>query len=228
MLSPDPCPLCDQVSLSLLPAVRSGRYRHCANCDLIAQVPDELPDSLRELALYYTHQNAADNLGYQRFLAQLTEPLCARLPVGAQGLDYGSGPEPVLAGLLTGRGFVTVAYDPFFAPRTDLLESTYDFVVCTEAAEHFHRPGREFSRLVEQLVPGGWLGLMTELHDGPAGFGDWWYHKDPTHVSFYSACTIDWIARHFGFRVDVCGPRVVLLQKQRTDLGTSRALPGSC
>lgn len=172
-----------------------------------------MPDSLSELALYDTHHNDADNAGYRRFLSQLADPLCARLTPGDAGLDYGAGPGPVLAALLRERGFPTAVYDPFFAPESQVLEAEYDFVVCTETMEHFHRPARDFSRLSRLLKPGGWLGLMTELHGGSEAFADWWYHKDPTHVSFYSPRTIDWVAKRFGFRVDACSGRVALLQK---------------
>lgn len=209
------CPLCQENTLSdLVIAATSGRYRHCTNCDLIAQVPDELPDSLSEFALYHTHHNDSDAKGYRDFLAQLADPLSERLAESARGLDYGAGPGPVLAELLAGRGFPTAVYDPFFAPDMRLLDASYDFVTCTEAAEHFHRPGVDFARIAEMLRTGGWLGLMTELHAGVGGFAAWWYHKDPTHVSFYSARTVDWIAGHFGFRVDFCNSRVVLLQKR--------------
>jgi len=193
--------------------IHSGRYGNCPDCDLIFQSPGELPDSLSEFALYHTHHNEADDAGYRAFLAQLADPLMACLAPDARGMDYGAGPGPVLARLFAEAGFPTAVYDPFFHPDARVLEDSYDFAVCTEAAEHFHRPARDFARLAALLSPGGWLGVMTELHCGPKTFADWWYHKDATHVSFYSRETIHWIARHFGFRVLQVESRVVILQR---------------
>jgi hypothetical protein len=42
---------------------------------------------------------------------------------------------------------------------------------------------------------------MTLLHPGIERFDTWWYARDPTHLAFYSARTMDWIAQRWGFRV---------------------------
>src|SRR5690606_20429248 len=147
--------------------------------------PAQLPDSATELAHYRLHRNDPRDPGYRGFLARLAEPLRARLAPGACGLEYGCGPGPALAALPREAGAPMAVYAPFFAPHAAVLEVRYDFITCTEAIEHFHRPAREFGRLDRLLRPGGWLGLMTEFQEGDERFARWHYRRDPTHVVFY-------------------------------------------
>ena len=41
----------------------------------------------------------------------------------------------------------------------------YDFITCTETAEHFVAPRDDFLRLDGMLARGAWLGVMTETLD---------------------------------------------------------------
>ncbi|MEX2353228.1 MAG: class I SAM-dependent methyltransferase, partial [Gammaproteobacteria bacterium] len=131
---------------------------------------------------------------------------------GACGLDYGSGPGPTLSVMLEERGFVMRNYDPFFADDVDALAGEYDFIACTETVEHFHHPGREFQCFDRLLRPGGWLGIMTGMRDPGTDFADWYYVRDPTHVSFYQMQTMEWLAQHFNWILQSPGPNVVLFQ----------------
>jgi 2-polyprenyl-3-methyl-5-hydroxy-6-metoxy-1,4-benzoquinol methylase len=139
-------------------------------------------------------------------------PVAEILNPGASGLDYGSGPGPALSVMLAERGFSVALYDPFFAPDAEVLERTYDFVTCTETAEHFFHPAEEFSRLRRLLRPGGLLAVMTEVLRDEASFADWWYLRDPTHVSFYRPETFEWLARHHGWSHRFARRNVILLQ----------------
>lgn len=175
--------------------------------------PAHRPERAAELAHYRTHRNDPADAGYRAFLSRLLDPLLTRLPPGAVGLDYGSGPGPTLGVMLAEVGFQTALYDPFFAPDVEALLRSYDFITCTEVAEHFFEPGAEFQRLDALLLPGGWLGLMTEVLRDGRSFGDWWYARDPTHVCFYRPQTLEWIASRFGWRLEVPHPNVALFRK---------------
>ena len=166
-----------------------------------------------ERAHYLTHENDPADPRYRAFLGQLWQPLRERLPAGAHGLDYGSGPGPTLHRMAAEDGFPCAHYDPFFTPDPSCLDRTYAFVTCSETAEHFHRPAREFARLGKLLQPGGWLGVMTERLPAAASFPEWYYLRDPTHVCFYAEETFRWIAANFGFgEPEFPGPRVCLMQ----------------
>jgi len=175
--------------------------------------PEDRPTPEEERAHYRTHRNDAGDPGYRAFLARVADPLAARLAPGAEGLDYGAGPGPALAAMLRERGFPTAVYDPFFAPDADALRRTYDFVTCTETAEHFHAPGDEFARLDGLLRPGGILAVMTEMLEDGRDFAAWRYARDPTHVSFYRPRTMRWIAEKHEWTMESPGRNVFLFLK---------------
>ncbi|MDA1381669.1 methyltransferase domain-containing protein [Plesiomonas shigelloides subsp. oncorhynchi] len=60
-------------------------------------------------------------------------------------MDFGCGPGPLLAQMLEEAGFRMHKYDPYFHPERATLAREYDFVTCTEVAEHF-MPPRKNSR----------------------------------------------------------------------------------
>lgn len=188
-------------------------YRECGECGLVHVPPEDRLGSAEEREHYGTHENDPDDPGYRAFLDRLAAPLAERLSAGAEGLDFGSGPGPALPRMMRERGFSMEVYDPFFAPDPAVLRRTYDFVACTETAEHFFRPAEEFRRLDRLLRPGGWLGVMTEMLREDRDFERWRYARDPTHVSFFRPRTMRWIAERFGWSADFPHPNVVLFHK---------------
>lgn len=206
------CPLCGGQTRSYA-ILASGRYRRCPHCRLVHRHRSGLPTPEEERAHYALHDNDPSDPAYRRFLDRLAVPLAERLPPGAEGLDFGCGPGPALSVMLRERGFRVADYDPFFAPDDSLLARVWDFICCTEAAEHFHRPGVEFERLDAMLRPGGWLAVMTEPRDPARDFESWWYHRDPTHVCFYERHTLEWIARRHGWRPTFPSRTVTLFHK---------------
>jgi hypothetical protein len=201
------------------PQVETGdgkRYADCARCGLIHLEPSHHPTAQAERAHYDTHDNDPGDARYRGFLSRLAEPLLKRLPPGAGGLDYGAGPGPTLSVMLAERGHPTAVYDPFFHPDRAVLERRYDFVTCSETAEHFHRPREVLVRLRDLLRPDGILAVMTVMYPGPepagADFAGWWYRRDPTHVSFYRPRTFEWIAEWLGWTAELPRPNVALLR----------------
>lgn len=189
------------------------RYFLCSDCDLVWLCAEQRPTSEAELAHYGLHQNDPSDPHYRRFLDRLAAPLAKWLSPGACGLDYGSGPGPTLSVMLAERGFPTTIYDPFFAPDGSVLETTYDFITCSETAEHFFAPGEEFVRLDGLLRPGGLLGIMTGIREPGRDFATWHYVRDPTHVCFYSVETLHWLARRHGWSLQLPGRNVAIFRK---------------
>ncbi len=194
-------------------AVGERDYWRCSQCDSTFLDPAQRPGLEAEHAEYRLHRNDPQDTGYRQHLQRLLVPLLERLHPGANGLDYGCGPQPVLAAMLQAAGHPTAVYDPFFAPAPGVLQTTYEFITCTEVAEHFHRPAAEFQRLNALLRPAGWLGLMTRLQTDDARFAQWHYRRDPTHVVFYRASTLQWLADRYGWTCEVIGPNVALFHK---------------
>ena len=208
-----PCPLCGSPSVHPFRMLRGREYRQCSRCGMIHLAPGDRLTAAAERAEYSTHQNSPDDPRYREFLSRLATPLVARLPQGAEGLDFGSGPGPTLSVMLQEQGFSMAVYDPFFAPDRSALARRYDFITCTETAEHFFEPGVEFDRLNGLLRPGGWLGVMTEAYTGNPPFEQWRYARERTHVSFYQPETMQWLARAYGWSLERVGNEVFLFRK---------------
>ena len=211
------CPLC-QFPRSRIFYTRKDRagqreFFLCSVCDLVF-VPAEFHlDAGAQRERYLEHNNDPDDPDYRKFLSRLSDELVRYIRPGAKGLDYGAGPGPALAKMMREQGFDMHIYDPYFHPDESALETRYDFITCTETAEHFSRPGEEFDRLQSMLEPSGWLGVMTGMLSTWDKFPDWYYHRDPTHISFYSRKTMQWIADHGPWRAVYPRNNVVLFQK---------------
>ena len=213
MLSADLCPLCtsDSTPICLIDAQSKWVYQRCQVCDLIFKNAQFHLQPSAERERYLQHDNQ-ETKGYVDFLSPVSQQVQLYLAPPARGLEFGCGPEPVLARLLERQGFSMSLYDPYFFP--ELPQEQFAFITCTEAVEHFYQPARSFNLMNELFQPGGLVFLLTLLHDQKTDFNSWYYRKDPTHVSFYSAQTMHWLAGRFGWTVRLCRERLVVLQKQ--------------
>ncbi len=209
----DICSLCGAEPVRQLVAVDSKTFWRCDKCHLTFLSPEFYLSSEDELARYLLHENSPEDHRYREFLSRLTDHLIPKLQPGARGLDYGSGPGPTLSVMLEEAAFPMEVYDPYFAPDTAPLDHPYDFITCTETAEHFHFPKKEFDRFDRLLNHGGWLGIMTEMLESDDGFADWWYHTEPTHVCFYKRATMAWIGEQYGWCVEYPRKNVTLFYK---------------
>lgn len=210
------CPLCHSEPIRQLAVIDSKTYWRCDMCYLTFLSSESYlcPDD--ERARYLLHENSPEDCRYRQFLSRLTDRLIPKLQPGAKGLDFGSGPGPTLSVMLEEAGFIMDIYDPYFAPDTTPLERTYDFITCTETVEHFYYPAKEFHRFDRLLRRGGWLGVMTEMLESDGEFGDWWYHREPTHVCFYKQETMAWIATQYRWRVEYPRKNVTLFCKSES------------
>jgi SAM-dependent methyltransferase len=211
--SADGCPLCHGSDTAVLVVADKKTYWRCHTCLLTFLEPTQRLKDEAEFKHYLSHENDVDDPGYRRFLARLADPLMERLAVGSRGLDYGCGPGPALAAMLREAGHDVAIYDPFFAADKTVLDEVYDFVTCTEVAEHFHDPAREFRLFDRLLRPGGWLGLMTCFQTDDEKFSRWHYRLDPTHVVFYRRETLAFVAKRMGWAFECPAKDVVVMRK---------------
>lgn len=206
-----PCPVCRAEEARPLLSREGRDYWRCETCRATFLDPAQHLSAPAEVAHYRHHRNEVADPGYRRFLARLAEPLLARLGPRAQGLDYGCGPGPALAAMLSEAGHRVALYDPFFFPDPAPLAQDYDFITCSEVVEHFRDPAAEFARLARMLRPGGLLAIMTCFQVDDDSFGHWHYRRDPTHVVFYREETFHHIARRHGWSWEIPRKDVVLL-----------------
>jgi len=213
------CPVCRGAAIKYFLRVGELDYWLCQDCQARFLAPGQRPQRSDEYAHYLLHENDPDDPGYRKFLSKLADPLVAKLDADAdrhkrmQGLDYGCGPGAALAAMLREQGFDVALYDPFFQPDRGALRETYDFITCTETAEHFHHPAEEFDRLDQILRPGGWLAVMTCFQTDDDRFARWHYRADPTHVVFYRVETFQFIAQQRGWACEIVVKDVALMRK---------------
>lgn len=206
------CPLCTTLPISTpLNAVEKIFYE-CGECGLIFLDPSFRLDPLSEKSRYELHNNSPNTPGYIEFLSRATEPLVKNLSPGARGLDFGCGPGPTIAYIMSQLGFVVENYDPFFYPKIFDNNEKFDFIICTETLEHMFNPISELNKISELIVPGGYIAFMTEIYCKTISFEEWWYLRDPTHVSLFQDKTFKWIALHFGWRLIFEGKNVRIFQ----------------
>jgi SAM-dependent methyltransferase len=209
---PDRCPVCRAAPVAEFGIFDAREYWRCDTCGARGMAPAHYPDPATERAEYDRHENRIDDPGYRRFLDRLAAPLLSRLAPGARGLDHGCGPGPALAAMLREAGHEVALYDPFYAPDPAPLADAYDFITCTEVAEHFHHPAGEFDRLGAMLNPGGVLAVMTCFQTDDSRFAGWHYRQDPTHVVFYRAETFAALASARGWSCEIPRKDVALLR----------------
>jgi len=213
------CPLCLNLHTKSLyskndPGLGYREYWQCTCCQLVYILPQYRLGKLQERQRYDLHENSPEDQDYVQFLNQLCQPISSQLSRGARGLDYGCGPGPTVSVVMERQGFVMENYDPYYFPDSLLLEGRYDFVTCTEVVEHFYQPRREFLLLNRLLhEKNSTLGIMTKMYDTVPSFSKWWYHREPTHVCFYSRDTFAWIARWLKWSVTHPPNNVVIFNK---------------
>jgi len=187
-------------------------------CDLVFLDPRQRYDEVAEKKHYDLHRNSIDDEKYCEFLQKLITPLLKQVEqdygAGAFGLDYGSGPAPVLAELVRRKGHRMEVFDPYYANNRAVLTRTYDFVACCEVVEHMYDPQEGFSEINAVLRPGGLLGVMTGMIPDWSKFPSWHYPHEATHVCFYSSRTMSWIADFFHWRLLNVAANVGMFQKQ--------------
>lgn len=192
---------------------RDRRLHGCDACGLIfADAADRLSQA-EQKKRYLLHDNRIEDRDYCNFLMRPVREALPFLKPGWKGLDYGCGHGPVLSRLLEREGFTMTDYDPLFFDAA--LEGEYDFVFSTECFEHFEEPAVEIPKVLRRVKSGGVLTIMTELWSAATDFGDWYYATDPTHVSFFSDKTLDYLAREYGLeRIAGDGRRVFVFRKK--------------
>lgn len=207
------CPLCEYKDPSLTKySFKSRTFYHCPSCQLIFANPESRPDLETEKNRYLHHHNEQTNDGYISFLNQIVDPLTDILDKNTFGLDFGCGPNPVLADIMIQKGYHCAFYDPIFFPKQ--FTEKYDFVVASECFEHFFHPKKELEKIHSLLHTNGKLAVMTNTWTERIPFNSWHYIRDWTHVCFYHKHTFDWICQTFGYEsIYNKGKNVFILRK---------------
>ena len=192
------CPLCDAQGKPCF----TDRHQHffsCGNCGALFRDPKQWPDPVSEKKRYLLHQNHLEDAGYRAFAGPILNRVRTGFDLGCLGLDYGCGHNPVISEILRQENFRVDDYDPLFYPKKIFEGKSYDYIVCCEVIEHFHRPDREFESLSQLLKRKGSLICMTDIYSDSTDFSKWYYKNDPTHVFIYREQTLNYICSKYNF-----------------------------
>lgn len=192
------CSLCESKT-EFFKIWREKEYYRCTNCKSIMLEAKYYINDKEEKERYEKHNNDVEDKGYQEFVWPIVEEVINKYEKDHKGLDFGSGPGPVISKLLRDREYNINLYDPFFANYPERLEDKYDYIVCCEVIEHFHKPMEEFKLLKSLLKPGGSLYIKTKIYSDDIDFDGWSYKNDNTHVFFYHKGALEWIKTNFEF-----------------------------
>lgn len=181
-------------------------YWSCLDCGGIFLDHSFLPEKQQECDRYCLHKNSVEDPGYIAWLNRFFDgfDVFCREREGLDFqfrsiLDWGSGPYPALAKILTDRSYSVFPWDPFFQPILPDPGTRFGAITCLEVAEHFHNPRKDFSAMAEYLPLGGYLAVGTRLLESmETVFDRWWYRQDSTHVSFYSLLSLQIVAESAG------------------------------
>lgn len=173
-------------------------FWHCLKCDFLFLSPQNRLSSQDEKNRYLTHHNPVEDLGYQNFVSTLIQIVTQKVAPEAQGLDFGCGYSKIIAHLMTPLGYKIFNYDPYFESSLPPAHAQYDFITACEVVEHLSHPLEEFKKIHGWLKPGGLFFAKTSLwlKQDPH---NWYYSKDPTHVSLYNQNSLSYLRLFLGF-----------------------------
>ncbi len=195
------CPLCKTTSTEYYCSPKKReKYYSCPNCGGVFLAPFFLLSRDDEKTRYLKHQNSDVNNGYLEFIAPVVNYVMEATADTSLGLDFGSGPIPVISDLLRKRGRAINQFDLYFYPDELVLKQRYDYIMACEVVEHFREPFKEFANLRNMLKSDAFLVISTSLLEDQIDFSKWHYVRDPTHIFFYRIKTVEWIEREFKFK----------------------------
>ena len=205
-----PCRLCNKPTIPFQ-AIKDRHYFRCPTCQAIQLHPDNYPTPEQEKERYENHENDVHDQGYQQSVAPIVTSILKNQTSKQQGLDFGSGPGPIVTTMLQEHSYNIRTYDPFFHNDESALKQTYDYIACCEVIEHFHHPAKEFHLLRSLLKPGGKLYCKTDIYTDDIDFSSWYYKNDTTHVFFYHPDTFEWIQKNYAFKTLQINDRLIIL-----------------
>lgn len=210
------CKICDHATTGFSNPRLKKEYTLCSHCELISVEKAFIVSNESEKAQYDNHHNSLENLGYvqmfENFLDFFWDELTCK---DISCLDFGSGPTPVLGELIQRRGAKVDCYDKFYQSEKIFTGKSYDVITSTEVFEHLENPLQILDFLTSHLKENGILAIMTLFHQNDKDlFLNWWYPRDPTHITFYTPKTLEILGEKCGLKVMKTDKTRVLIFKK--------------
>ena len=207
------CHLCKSDDTRKIYTDKQRSYYLCSNCKLIFVSSIDFLNAKEEKLRYDFHENDIYNPGYRKWLNNIFVEVKNRIPKNAQGLDFGSGPEPSLSVLFGEVGYSVTNYDVFYAKNNSAFQRKYDFITASEVVEHLQEPQKELFRLWSCLKAGGVLGIMTGIWKDVEKFQSWVYKDDLTHICFFAKQTFIWLSKQWNAEITFIKKNLIIFKK---------------
>jgi hypothetical protein len=207
------CPLCLSASTNNFFSGPNGDYIRCQNCDLIYLDSVFYLSPNDEKKRYDSHENDPADEKYRNYLISTFRHIQEEVSPNSKLLDFGCGPSEGMKVVLKELGYDCDSYDPFYFPQIILENNKYDGVILSESLEHFFDPKRDLETIIGLIKNNGKILIRTERHLGETHFQNWYYHKDPTHVIFFSINTFEFLAKHYNLIASFPDKNIVLLRR---------------
>lgn len=195
------CRLCGSPQCREILRDKIRPYVQCESCGLTF-VPEKYHINPQEEQLRYgKHTNHKTDKQYVAYLSSIAADVLT-LPVASPRiLDFGSGPEHVLADILNEAGASCAAHDPPYGLNAAGQHGSFDIIVACESIEHLRNLPREIRLISGLLAPAGFVYMHTQLRDHVSDFAMWWYIVDVTHINFFCEKTMGTVAQMLGKRI---------------------------
>ncbi len=213
MIENQSCPLCS--SNAQKDFENHGReFYTCATCDLTFVNRDQILERDEEQVRYELHDNSIRSEGYLNFLYRLINIVKREIQnTNENGLDFGSGPYPMMLELLVEEGFKnSVGYDPFFNKNEKVWDQKFKFITVCEVIEHVVSLHPTIEKLLSVLEDDGVMIFSTGIK--PSDVKSWHYIVDPTHISLFGEKTFDWMSENFGLNYKIEGKDLITFWKK--------------
>lgn len=210
------CKICKNETYPIDDKKKSLTYYRCLSCGFVSLDDKHIINKVEEKTKYDQHNNSLKNEGYvqmfEDFIDLSIEPYIEYIQTV---LEFGSGPEPVLAKLLERRGFEVDIYDLYYSSKKVYEAKSYDLISSTEVFEHLGKPLEILETLSNHLNTAGYIVLMTKFPPkDDKEFLAWWYRRDPTHISFFTPLSFEVMAQKVGLKVlKTINNNIVVFQK---------------
>ncbi len=198
------CKICGSETREFYDKQFDTNFYHCPNCEFISKDENSIISEVDELAIYNYHNNSIEDQHFVDYFKRfLDSAVMKHVGSGKKGLDFGSGPSPVLSMILErDYGYEMDIYDMFFSPEKTYIDKKYDLITCTEVIEHLKNPMEYFLLFKELLEGDGTLGIMTLFHaNSDEEFCNWHYRRDRSHISFFTEKTMKVIGEKIGLEL---------------------------
>lgn len=191
------CKICNGPARELIHPTTDQRFYRCGQCDFVFKSEAHLLSAADELREYDLHTNSIEDYSYVEYFKRFVEAaVVGYATIGRKGLDFGSGPSPVLAQILErDYGYDMDIYDLFYATEKVYQNRCYDLITSTEVVEHLADPLAFFKFARDHLREDGLLAVMTRFHpEEDEAILKSHYLRDMTHISFFSLKTMETVA----------------------------------